>query len=238
MIKAVRRGNPQRTPMQFDNLNIEINDLTLNNIINWPLSVRMLLIGIFSLLLFGLGFWLDTWSQFSDLDNSETQEIFLRQQFEFKQQQAASFDAYQEQMQKLHKIFGDLLKQLPSSNEVPELLEDISKHGLESGLMFHLVEPQVEISKQFYAELPIHLEVYGTYHQIATFISKVASLPRIVTLNDFALIRTDSETKGYEANSTSSQQSIDTDPRLHFKVTASTYRYVESPDNDEDSKHA
>ena len=102
-----------------------------------------------------------------------------------------------------------LLRQLPSDTEVPGLLEDITRTGLESGLEFEEIKLQPEVVQQFYIELPIQISVVGTYHDLATFVSAVASLPRIVTLHDFDI-------QAADADSVS---------KLSMKVLAKTYRY-------------
>lgn len=68
------------------------------------------------------------------------------------------------------------------------LLEDITRTGLGSGLEFEEIKLQPEVAQQFYIELPINIKVIGGYHDLATFVSGVSSLPRIVTLHDFEIL--------------------------------------------------
>lgn len=106
--------------------------------------------------------------------------------------------------------FGALLRQLPSDTEVPGLLEDITRTGLGSGLEFEEIKLQPEVAQQFYIELPINIKVIGGYHDLATFVSGVSSLPRIVTLHDFEIL----PEKGEAATS-----------KLRMSIVAKTYRY-------------
>lgn len=80
-----------------------------------------------------------------------------------------------------------MLKSLPTRNETPGLLDDITYVGTSAGLTFRLINWENEIPKEFYTELPIKIEVSGGYHNIGEFVSKVAGLPRIVTMHDFEL---------------------------------------------------
>ena len=105
--------------------------------------------------------------------------------------------------------FGALLRQLPSDTEVPGLLEDITRTGLGSGLEFEEIKLLPEVAQQFYIELPIQISVVGAYHDLGTFVSGVASLPRIVTLHDF-----DIKAAGIEGTS-----------KLRMNIVAKTYRY-------------
>ena len=112
-------------------------------------------------------------------------------------------------MKEAEVSFGALLKQLPSDTEVPGLLEDITRIGLDSGLEFEEIKLLPEVTQPFYIELPIQIKVVGGYHDLATFVSGVASQPRIVTLHDFELVPA-------EQGSTS---------KLRMSVLAKTYRY-------------
>ena len=90
------------------------------------------------------------------------------------------------------------------------LLDDITYVGTASGLTFELLNWQQEVPKEFYTELPIEMEVSGGYHNFGEFVSKVADLPRIVTLHDFDIKR--------EAGG------------LSLKLQAKTYRSENSSD--------
>jgi type IV pilus assembly protein PilO len=131
----------------------------------------------------------------------------------------ANIDAFREQMVEMQKSFGALLKQLPAKTEVPGLLEDITNTGLGSGLEIKSIQLKPEVSKEFYVELPMEIEVAGTYHDIASFVSGVASLPRIVTLHDMNI--------SYEASKTDKINS----ENLIMTVAAKTYRYNGEADN-------
>jgi len=144
-----------------------------------------------------------------ELDQRRAEEETLKQQFGTKAFQAANLEAYKNQMKEMEESFGALLRQLPSDTEVPGLLEDITRTGLGSGLEFEEIKLLPEVTQQFYIELPIQISVVGGYHDLATFVSGVASLPRIVTLHDF-------EIKPVSADSTT---------KLRMTIVAKTYRY-------------
>ncbi|MBB1518165.1 type 4a pilus biogenesis protein PilO [Aquipseudomonas guryensis] len=187
----------------------ELSDLDFNNVGSWPVAIKciaciLLLIGAVA-----LGYYLYLQDLQGQLDVKRAEEGTLKQQFSSKAFQAANLDAYKVQMKEMEESFGALLRQLPSDTEVPGLLEDITRTGLGSGLEFEEIKLQPEVVQQFYIELPIQISVVGGYHDLATFVSGVASLPRIVTLHDF-------EIKPAEADSVS---------RLRMSVLAKTYRY-------------
>lgn len=188
---------------------IDLNDLDLNNVGSWPAAVKVIagLILFFGVLFLGYNFHLKDLQV--QLEGREAEEITLKEQFSLKAFQAANLDAYKEQMQEMEVSFGALLKQLPSDTEVPGLLEDVTRTGLGSGLEFEEIKLLPEVAQQFYIELPIQIAVVGGYHDLATFVSGVASLPRIVTLHDFGLV-----TSGAQSSS-----------KLRMNILAKTYRY-------------
>src|SRR6185437_269898 len=102
---------------------------------------------------------------------------------------AARLVLLRQQLDEMKDMLRQLLRQLPSKTEMPELLIDISQTALSAGLQVDSFVPQPEVPKDFYAEKPIQLKMVGTYHQFGTFISGVASLPRVVilTMHDVSL---------------------------------------------------
>jgi type IV pilus assembly protein PilO len=118
----------------------------------------------------------------------------------------------------MEKSFGAMLRQLPNKTEVPNLLVDISQTGLAAGLEEKLFQPQDEIRKDFYAELPISIRLTGNYHQMGNFAGGIAALPRIVTLHDIEITPVGGKDK--DARGTLAGD-------LVLNVTAKTYRYLD-----------
>lgn len=190
--------------------NFDLNDLDFNNVGSWPAAVKGIVYVLVFALVVGGGYYFYLSELQADLERVTQQEESLKQEFSRKAAQAANLEAYKEQMKEMQESFGALLRQLPSDTEVPGLLEDITRTGLGSGLEFEEIKLLPEVAQQFYIELPIQITVVGSYHDLATFVSGVASLPRIVTLHDF-------EIKPMERDGVSSA--------LRMNVLAKTYRY-------------
>lgn len=188
---------------------VELSELDVNNLGSWPLVVKYIACLLLLVIGLGAGYYFFLQDLQLQLDAARTQESALKEQFSTKAFQAANLEAYKVQMAEMEESFGMLLRQLPSDTEVPGLLEDITRTGLESGLEFEEIKLQPEVVQQFYIELPIQISVVGTYHDLATFVSAVASLPRIVTLHDFDI----------------KQAASDSASRLSMSVLAKTYRY-------------
>ncbi len=192
----------------------DLNDLDLNNVGEWPVLIKALVILIGCIGVGVAAYYLDTQAQLIRLDSARATEHDLRQTFEIKQRKAANLDAYRQQLEEMKESFGAMLRQLPDKTEVAALLVDVSQTGLAAGLEFELFQPEGEQSKDFYAELPINIRVTGHYHEFGRFISGLAALPRIVTIHDVKIANTGGETGADGA-------------KLSLQATVKTYRYLD-----------
>lgn len=167
----------------------ELQSLDRNNIGGWSKSIKYFFTSLVFLVIAGLGWYLVISDQQNDLQTAANMEVQLKQEFSDKQAKSVNLEALQQQLDEMQDMLRQLLRQLPSKTEMPELLVDISQTALSAGLETELFQPGAETPKDFYAEKPIQLRMVGTYHQFGTFISGVASLPRVVilTMHDVSL---------------------------------------------------
>jgi type IV pilus assembly protein PilO len=194
------------------NLVEELQSLDANDVGRWPLAFRVAVIIIVFVLVTGLGiYWFIVQDKAPQLERERATEIDLRLSFENKQDKAANYQAYEDQLEEIKESFGTMLRQLPGETEIPSLIVDISQTGLAAGLQEKLFVPQAEIPRDFYAEKPINIRLTGSYHEIGNFVSGIAALPRIVTLHNINI--TPEGGQGYD--------------NLSMEVTAKTYRYIE-----------
>jgi type IV pilus assembly protein PilO len=178
----------------------------------WPLPIRAGAVGIASLAVLAVGVYMFVYkTEMPVLERAQRQESELRATFEQRQQKAANFDAYRQQLAEIERSFGTMLRQLPSKTEIPNLLVDIAQTGLGAGLEEKLFQRLGEVQKDFYAEQPIKIRLTGSFHELGNFVSGIAALPRIVTLHDISITPV-------------SQQTFD---ELTLDVTAKTYRYLD-----------
>lgn len=187
--------------------NFDINDLDFNNAGIWPMPVKLIFLALVFALVVGGGYWFFVKDLYVQVERVAETEQELREEYREKAHRVANLDRYKEQMVEMEETFGALVRQLPSDTEVPGLLEDITNTALGSGLNMQEFALQAEVERDFYVELPINIKVRGTYHELASFVSTVAGLPRIVTLHDFTISRPDGSGD------------------LNMQMVARTYRY-------------
>ncbi len=166
----------------------DLNNLDLKDIANAPVAVRALVLAVLFVSLLAGGwylFWADSLKQ---LNVSRQAEQGLRDAYTAKKTQAYHYAAYKQRLKDVEQSLASLLRQLPNRSEMDALLTDINQAGVGHGLDFELFRPGSESLAEFYATLPVSIKVTGHYHDIASFVSDLAKLPRIVTLHDISLI--------------------------------------------------
>ncbi|HBF07047.1 MAG TPA: pilus assembly protein PilP [Gammaproteobacteria bacterium] len=201
--------------MDFNEIQSNLESLDPENIGSWPLLFRIVIWIVVFLICGAAVYWFFLKNTLHTLEMKQREEATLIQSYTAKASDAANLNALKLQMAEMKQTFGALLRQLPEDTEVPGLLEDISQLGLDSGLEFESIGLGKEFVKEFYAELPIDIKVKGGYHSLATFVSGISALPRIVTLHNYTLAPTDKS-----------------NDNLLMTVTAKTYRYSANQDSD------
>jgi type IV pilus assembly protein PilO len=154
----------------------------------WPPIPKMAALAGILLALVIAGWWFLWSDQLVELETKQKEEETLKLQYLDKKKQAVNLDLYIEQLAEIDRSFGALLKQLPNKSEIEALLIEVNQAGLGRGLQFDLFRPGAEQVKDFYAELPIAVKINGGYHDFGAFAADIAKLPRIVTLNNIAIV--------------------------------------------------
>ncbi|KRG86277.1 MULTISPECIES: type 4a pilus biogenesis protein PilO [Stenotrophomonas] len=205
------------------------NNLDLNNIGNWPQGPKLVFCALLALLILGLSYLLVIRGTAEELEGLEAREVELRTSFEKEQQRAVNLEPLKQQLAQMEQVLQQMLRQLPSKTEMPDLIIDVSQTALSSGLNNELFKPGDEQIKEFYAEKPIALRLVGSYHQFGAFVSGVASLPRVVilTMHDINLKPKDPKA-GISARSGA----------LELSGTVKTYRYLDDNELADQEKKA
>ena len=194
----------------------KLSDLDFNNIGGWPQQAKVVFCVLLAAFILIMAYLLLIRGKVDELRGLESQESTLRKQFEDEQGKAANLEPLRQQLAQMEQVLQQMLRQLPSRTEMPDLIIDISQTALSSGLANELFQPGPESPKEFYAEKPIALRMLGNYHQFGAFVSGVASLPRVVilTMHDISLKPKDGKV-------------ITRGGPLELSGTVKTYRYLD-----------
>ncbi|KFN43597.1 type 4a pilus biogenesis protein PilO [Arenimonas oryziterrae] len=191
---------------------VDLRNLDTSNPGSWPFPVKLGACVLLALLIIALAWYFFVSDRRTQLASLEVQEKGLRDEFQDKQGRAANLEPLKQQLAQMELMLQQMLRQLPSKNEMPDLIVDVSQTALASGINNELFQPGPETTKEFYAEKPITLRMVGSYHQFGAFVSGVASLPRVVimTMHDISL-----KPRGGKNDS------------LELSGTVKTYRYLD-----------
>ncbi|MFU2487106.1 type 4a pilus biogenesis protein PilO [Thauera sp. WH-1] len=197
-----------RAGIDFNRLVQDFKGLDPNDPGLWPVAPRVAVFIALLVATIAAFWWFDWRDQIDTLERVQAEEMQLRDSWVAKKRQAVNLEEHRLQLAEIDRQFGALLKQLPNRAEMDSLLSDINQAGLGRGLQFELFKPGADVVKEFYAEMPIEIRVLGVYHDLGEFVSDVARMPRIVTLNNIGL-------------------DADKDGKLKLEARATTYRYLD-----------
>ncbi|MBU4318940.1 MAG: type 4a pilus biogenesis protein PilO [Proteobacteria bacterium] len=152
-----------------------------------PKTQRLVIFFGSFLLIIGAFSYLSFWPNYQSFQKINKELEKLDKQLAEMKVEAAKLPMYEKQMEESRIQFALVKSALPEKKEIPGLLTSISQSGHDSGLEFLLFQPQKETQKDFYAEIPVAITVTGSYHNLGQFLSKVASLSRVVNIRDLAL---------------------------------------------------
>jgi type IV pilus assembly protein PilO len=163
--------------------------------------------------LIGLVVYLLIWPKHVEIDTLGKQLAAVQQELQKAKKNAAELNDWRAKMKKKEAEYRTVMRALPEKEEIPSLLAGISQAGKDAGLEFLLFQPKPEVKKDFYAEIPVNINVSGSYHQVAVFFDKVANLPRIVNIRNMKM--TPQSQKGSHDRLTTACQAV-------------TYKFIES----------
>jgi len=172
---------------------------------------------LFSLVTGGFIYFL-YWPKYEQINRLNTQLEQLEKKLETAKRNAKDLKNFQAKMKEAEEQFQMAMKKLPEKEEIPSLLTSISSSGKQVGLEFLLFEPKGEKKKEFYAEIPVVMNIKGDYHNLALFFDQVARLSRIVNIENIQIEKA-KETKDSDGND------------LITKCMAVTYKFIEASDD-------
>ena len=175
------------TAIPFDELRAQFRGLEGRHPGLWPALPRSLCAVAALVAVVAAGGWLVWVPQVEELDRGREAEQRLRDDFESKVAQAQNIDSLRRQKAEVEAQVQTLERQLPGEAEMDALLAEISQAGVARGLQFESFKPGQLQFGDYYAELPIDMRLSGNFHALAGFVSDIANMPRIVTLDKIAI---------------------------------------------------
>jgi type IV pilus assembly protein PilO len=133
-------------------------------------------------LLAGLFVWLVYLPYDEEITQTRDEIAKLQQKLNQAEVRVRALKKFEVEFAEVDAQFQEALKLLPNTKEIPSLLKSITQLGTDSQLEFLLFSPQRERAQDFFMEIPVSIEVSGTYHNVAIFFDKVGQMERIVNI--------------------------------------------------------
>ena len=147
----------------------------------------------------------------TQLQSLRVQEAELQRKLGEVRSVASNLAAFEEEIIQLKGKLARVLRQLPNKKELEVLLTDVSNLGKTAGIEIKSFRREEEVLHDFYAEVPISIQLEGRFHDLARFFALVAKLPRIVNMGSLSI-----RVAGENEDAT----------RLRISGTATTFRFV------------
>lgn len=192
----------------FDSLKASLYE-GLRPILPLPVWQKLLTLVVTFVVIVGAYVYLG-WMPLQEEITRQESQVKLQKTLLVKNQRLAhDLPRKQKEYAKLEKQLKVALNMLPKKSQIPDLLENVSWAGKDSGLEFKKFKPGREVAKQIYAEVPVSLDISGSFRQMLTFLKRVGEMPRIVDIKNLTLRHSKDNT-------------------LNVKGQAVTYRFVEA----------
>jgi type IV pilus assembly protein PilO len=173
-------------------------------------------IGIYAgtlVVIIGLSVWLLFWPKYKKIDTLKVELAKVQAELQKTKKNVEKLNYWRTEMKKKEVKYKTVMRALPEKEEIPSLLAGVDEAGKDAGLEFLLFKPLPESKKEFYAEIPVDINVSGTYHQVAVFYDKVSKLHRIVNIRNVKMVPAGK--KGGSSNA------------LNTSCQAVTYKFIE-----------
>ena len=177
-------------------------------------AVQFLLAAIVAIVIVVAGYFVLFQGQWDEYKGKQEEETRLKADFETKSVQAASLDNLKKELELIEASLDVLLKQLPTTAEIPTLIQELHQAAAKNNLTMTNVTPGESVIEKPIERLPIAISVSGSYEQLSQFIRDVGKMSRIVTLANINLTSANKSAK-------------DDGSKLTLSATANTYKAID-----------
>ena len=122
-----------------------------------------------------------------ELDRLQVEEANLQRKLSSVRIIAGNLGAFEIEIEQLEIKLKKALRQLPNEKQLEVLLTDISNLGKTAGVEIHSFQRKEEVLHDFYAEVPISIQLEGEYHDIGKFFELLSKLKRIVNMGSLKI---------------------------------------------------
>jgi type IV pilus assembly protein PilO len=165
--------------------------------------------------LIGGGFYYFWYADALDTEKKQlAKRAELQKQIRALEATANKLPEFQREVQALEARLETLKRILPPEKEMPDLMRRVQYLAAQSSLQIRKFNPAAPAQKEFYQEVPVNLDIEGTYHNLGAFLDRVSRMSRLVNVGN---VRIKAQNKPTITNT------------IAGSVVATTYVYKDAP---------
>jgi len=194
----------------------DVNELDFDNVGDWPAQARYFAMVVVILAVLFLGYIFLVGRQLSDISLISQNAEKSKQDWARILPRIDQLDHDKKTIVRANQLFSGLLKQVPRKINKIDFFDRVSAAGVESGVKFKLLKPLGEVKDDLLFAMPIQITATGNYHQLATFMSRLANFNQFITMRKFTI-------RPVKSESEESKSGKNYDGVLRLKMLLSVY---------------
>lgn len=147
-------------------------------------------------------------------NGEENRKTTLQQEFRTAEGNLRRYNTDVAELARARQRAQQLQTVLPNDPDIPGFMRAVNALSEASGLQLSLIQPVEERVEQYYARIPVQLEVRGSYLSLARFFHSVSQLPRVINMENIKLTDPREDPVSHEI-------------RLRATVLATTFRGIQ-----------
>jgi len=155
-----------------------------NALTKLPLAGQLGVAFLVAALICGAFYW---FSYAEALEQEKTKEAalaVLQKEIRALEATANRLPEFQREVQALEARLETLKRILPPEKEMPDLMRRVQYLAAQSSLAIRGFNPAPTAQRDFYVEVPVNLEVEGTYHNLGAFFDRISRMSRLVNIGE------------------------------------------------------
>ncbi len=170
-----------------DKLQLKIPSTLFDSVYAMPMWQKALIFLASWILPIVLFWYLFLSVRIGEIDSTSQKIPKLRKEIAVLEQKSKQIPKLEKELKEMGGILKEAMKLLPEKEDIPSVLTEISSIGNEARLEFQAFKPGPERKKDFYAEIPVSLDLKGPFHNTVVFFDRVSRMARIVHIEDVSM---------------------------------------------------
>lgn len=170
-----------------DKFKFKIPATLFDTVYSMPIWQKALIFIVSWLLPIGLFWYLFLSARIGEMDSISTKIPKLKQEIAILEQKSKQIPKLEKELQEMEEILKQAMRLLPEKEDIPSVLTEISSLGNEARLEFQAFKPGAERIHDFYAAIPVSLELEGPFHNTVVFFDRISRMARIVHIEDVTM---------------------------------------------------